>query len=85
MVVVPQQDWSYVESRSRETEAARLHAMTPAERFAVYADMYNTLWAARQNVPGDWERLDQWRWEEKLAVRRRMVEAFSKLDQMRRE
>ena len=29
--------------------------MTPAERFAVYADMYNMLWAARRNTPGDWD------------------------------
>ena len=59
--------------------------MTPAERFAVYADMYNMLWAARRNTPGDWERLDRWRWEEKLAVRRRMVDAFAKLDRLRSE
>jgi len=81
----PQQDWSYVEARSRDSEAARLRAMTPAEKFAVYADMYNMLWAARQNVEGEWERLDQWRWEEKLAMRLRMVEAFTKLDELQRE
>ena len=85
MSFAPQQDWCYVESRSRASEAARLRAMTPNERFAVYADLFNALWAARQKIPRDWKRLDQWRWEEKLALRRRMVEAFTKLDQMRRE
>lgn len=85
MSFAPQHDWSYVESRSRESEAARLRSTTLAERFAVYADMYNMLWTARQSAPGDWDRLERWRWEEKLALRGRMVEAFTKLDQLRRE
>jgi hypothetical protein len=85
MVFAPQQDWSYVESRSRQSEAARLRAMGPADRFAVYADMYNLLWAARRKISGDWQRLDQRRWKEKLAMRLRMVEAFTKRDQSRRE
>lgn len=85
MSFAPQQDWLYVESRSRESEAARLRSMTLAERFAVYADMYNMLWNTRRNLAGDWERLDQARWEEKLALRRRQVEAFTKLDQLQRE
>lgn len=59
--------------------------MTPEEKFAIYADMFNIYWAARQNVSGDWERLDEHRWQEKLAIRQRMVEAFTKLDEWRRE
>jgi hypothetical protein len=80
----PQQDWSYIESRSQESDAERLRAMTTAERFALLADMYNTNWTARQGLSGDWDQLEQWRWEEKLAERRRLVEAFQKLDQLRR-
>jgi hypothetical protein len=83
MSIAPKQVWAYVEAQSRASEAIRLRSMTPPERFAVYADMYNTLWTARKNIFGDWEQLDQWRWQEKLALRIRMVDAFAKLDQWR--
>ena len=85
MVDAPQQNWPYYNARAQASDAEWLRAMTPAERFAVYADVFNTLWVARQKVEGNWVRLDQQRWESKLAMRLRMVDAFAKLDEMRRE
>lgn len=74
-----------MELRSQDSEFSRLRSMTPQERFAVSADMFNMLWLARQNLPGAWKRLDEQRWEEKLDQRLRMVDAFGKLDELRRE
>lgn len=85
MVYAPQQNWSYIEARSRECDAALLRAMTPSERFIVYADMYNVIWSAHRTLDGNWERLDQHRWAEKLAIRKREVEAFNYMDQLRFE
>jgi hypothetical protein len=83
MGFAPQHDWTYLEGLVQPYDAASLAAMTPAERFCVYADLYNSLWAGRQRVQGDWAKLDEVRWQEKLAQRRRMVEAFTKLDRLR--
>jgi len=85
MSFAPKQGWSYVEARSAVSEVERLRAMTPAERFAVYADMYNVLWKAKRAMKGDWERLERLRWDEKLNLRVRMVDAYRKLDQFRSE
>ena len=85
MPIAPQQDWAHYEGRSQESDAERLRTMSPQEKFAVYADMFNILWTARQKIPGDWKRLEEHRWQEKLAIRQRMVESFRKLDEWRRE
>jgi hypothetical protein len=85
MHVVPQQDWSYYEDRVRNIDAAWLRSLTFDKRFALYNDMFNLLWSARHDMPGDWARLDQHHWEEKISLRRRMVEACAKMDQMQRE
>jgi hypothetical protein len=85
MLDAPQHDWSFYEAKTRTSDAECLRGLTTAERFALYASLYNTIWNARQNLPGDWERLERQRWEEKLEIRRRMVDAFRKLDGFRRE
>jgi hypothetical protein len=85
MVVVPQHDWDYYEDRVRESDSAWLRSLTLSERFSLYEDLFDILWTARRKMPGDWARLDQFHWEEKVDLRRRMVDAFSKLDQSQRE
>jgi hypothetical protein len=85
MVTVPQQDWSYYEQRVRESDVAWLRSLTVQQRFSLYEDLFDILWTARRKMPGDWARLDRCHWEEKVGLRRRMVEAFSKLDQSQRE
>jgi hypothetical protein len=85
MLDAPQHDWSFYEAKTRGSEAAWNRKLTTSERFDLYASLFNTIWNARRNLPGDWERVEKRRWEEKLAMRRRMVDAFHKLDELRRE
>jgi hypothetical protein len=85
MLDAPRQDWAFFEERARPVEAAWLRGLTTDERFALYNDMFNVIWQARRNLEGDWERLDDLRWQQKLALRLRMVEAFQKMDQHTRE
>jgi len=79
MQFAPQQNWSLYRAMSAAADAAWIRGLSTAQRFAIYRDLYNAIWNAR-GVQGDWERLDSMRWQEKLAARRRMVEAFEKLD-----
>jgi hypothetical protein len=85
MLDAPKQNWALYESRCRATDEARIRAMTTDERFALYASMFNLIWRDRDKRPGDWERLDQWRWQQKLALRRRMVATYKKLDELYRD
>jgi hypothetical protein len=84
MVDVPQQDWSYYEAVTNREERAWLRGLSPQDRFAIYEDMFNVIWTAPR-TPIEIERLERLRWEQKLSVRLRLVEAFTKLDQFRRE
>jgi hypothetical protein len=81
MTFAPRHDWKAYEALTAESDAERLRALTPEEKFAIYADMFRIAREAR-NGPGDWERLDRYLWEEKVAIRLRMVEAFRKMDQL---
>jgi hypothetical protein len=84
MLDAPRQDWAAYEKLARPSDAAWLRGLTLDDRLALYADLFDLVWNARRG-PGDWERLEQWRWEQKLASRLRMVEAFQKLDILTRE
>ena len=81
----PQQDWSYYESRKRDADAQWLRSLTADDRMTLYEDMFNVIESARKEVGGDWERLDRWHWEQKIALRQQMVAAFTKLDELQRE
>jgi hypothetical protein len=81
----PKQDWVYYELQCCESDAQRLRTMTPADRFALTADLFNLQWIARQQAPGRWQRLDERRWQEKIALRKRMADAYKKLDTWRSE
>jgi hypothetical protein len=85
MLDAHQHDWSYYEAKTRDSDAAWNRELSTSERFDIYASLFNTIWNARQTLPRDSERLDNQRWQEKLAMRRRMVDAFYKLDEFRRE
>jgi hypothetical protein len=84
MVTAPQQNWSMYESLSRKENAEWIRSLSPTERFVIYSGLFNAVWAARRD-PEEVERLERWRWEQKLAQRMRAVEAFEKLDELRRE
>lgn len=81
--MAPQQDWSVFSVRSSDADAARIRALGTSERFAIYADMFGVVWTARQNRgQGDWDELDRWSWQQKLAIHLRCAEAFKKLDEL---
>jgi hypothetical protein len=83
MLDAPQHDWSFYEAKTRGSDAAWNCGLSTQERFDLYASLFNTIWNARQKLPGDWERLEEIRWQEKLEVRQKLVHAFRKLDQYR--
>jgi hypothetical protein len=84
MVDAPRQNWQLVDARSRDEDAEWLRGLSTQDRFALYEDML-TLFAAARPAPSELERLDRWCWEEKLAIRRKLLNAYSKLDQLHRE
>jgi hypothetical protein len=85
MLTAPSHDWSFFEAQVRLADAEWLRQLTERDRAELTSSLFNTIWNARQNVSGDWDRLDARRWQEKLELRRRTVDAFQKLDQFRRE
>jgi hypothetical protein len=85
MLDAPRQDWAFYEERAKPVEAAWLRGLTTDERFTLYADMFNAIWKARRTLNGDWERLDESRWQQKLDLRLRMVGTFQKRDKLIRE
>jgi hypothetical protein len=84
MVVLPQQDWRAYQSRAQASEAAWLRGLSAADRFVLYADLFTIVWDAGRRR-GDWERLERWSWQQKLALRRRLVEAYRMRDQLLHE
>jgi hypothetical protein len=80
MLTAPQQDWPLYQSMSTAADRAWLRSLSPAQRFAIYQAFFNAIHNARGGG-GDRQRLARSRWQEKLAIRRRMVEAFQQLDQ----
>jgi hypothetical protein len=83
MLDAPRQNWALYEAMSRRSDIAWMRGLTPEASFAIYADLFSLIWQARDDAAGR-ERLDQVRWKAKLAVQRRMSEAFAKLDERRR-
>lgn len=82
MSIVPHQDWALYAARTAAEDAKWLRALGPSEKFALYSDLFETIWTARHNQRlGDWERLEHWSWEQKLAKRLRQIVAFQKLDE----
>jgi hypothetical protein len=84
MVGAPKQDWFKYDALTRNESAAWIRSLSPRDRFEIYQDLFNVIWNSRRDL-GDWENLDLWNREQKLAIRLRMVEAYFKLDQVHRE
>lgn len=83
MSFAPQHDWAAYPALTAQEDAAWLCSLSTSQRFDLYADMFNLAWNARQNnTTADWEALDRWRWEQKLAQRLRYVEVYRNLDEM---
>ncbi len=84
MVDVPQQDWQFYEARTRVEDAEWLRELSTQDRFALYEGLMDVIGGAR-HVHGDWERLDRWQWDQKVATRKKLFGAYCKLDQLQRE
>jgi hypothetical protein len=84
MVDVPQQDWELYRQLTRDADVALLRSLSLADRSGLYLDLFKIHWAARRG-PGDWQRVEQRCWQEKLETRQRLVNAFTKLDVLERE
>lgn len=77
----PKQDWNAYAAMTAASDAAWIRGLTVSDKFALYQEMFRLMWSAPRD-PAERERLERWRWEQKLETRLRMVEAFRKLDQL---
>jgi hypothetical protein len=77
MTEVPQQDWAAYEALAAASDTVALRNLTPVDRFALYEDLFDLIWDVRRGL-GDWEKLERWSWEQKLALRRQFVQAWHK-------
>ena len=77
----PKQNWQLYEERCRSEHLRWLRNLTPAAALALYEDFHRI--ASGQCT--DLERLQETRWKEKLALRRRMYAVFAALDRIRSE
>ncbi len=84
MIELPKQNWKWYEDRCRREHVAWLRGLTPAEALALYEDFYRLAAGQQDGSPG-WKRLEESRWEEKLALRRRIRAVLERLDKIQRE
>ena len=84
MLDAPQQDWAAYERRAAAADAAWNQNVTPDKRIALVADMFRMVWNSPRD-PVERERLEAWRWRAKVARRLTEVDAYRKLDELRRE
>lgn len=85
MLSAPVNNWSFFKSQKRKSDIAWLRGLTERERFDIYSSLFDAIWITRRDLPGDWDEIEKRRWQRKLILRDRMVEAFKKLDVLRRE
>lgn len=80
----PKQNWSLYHDKCRHEHAEWLRSLTPARALSLCDDL--RILAGRLLSGGpDAERTNRNRWQEKLAIRRKLVAAFMALDRRRRE
>lgn len=89
MSFAPQNNWPAYREMTRSSDEHWVRNLSLEERFTLYADLFNSLWRARQDsqgiTPADRDRLDRWNWERKRSERDRQVQAFLKRDERIRE
>jgi hypothetical protein len=74
-------DWDLYAERCRDAHVEWLRGLTVEQSVALFAEMFEDA-LSRPPDPAERERLDRIRWEEKLAVRLRLVRAFQALDRL---
>lgn len=82
MFFAPRHDWTSFDTKCRAVRASRLRSLTTDEAWAMYVSMFDLV--ASQTEPTS-PRLKAAHWNEKLVTRRKLVAAFSKLDELKRE
>ena len=80
MLDAPQHDWSLYEAKCREADRRRLREMTIAESWELYQSMFELAADGGDKSP----RLEESRWQEKLAIRQRIVRVLSEVDRISR-
>jgi hypothetical protein len=53
---------------ARSGETAWIRGLTPASRFAIYADLFDTIRTSRDSSV-NWQRVEDERWQQKLTQR----------------
>lgn len=81
MDFAPKHDWKLFDSRCREALVSQWISRTNDEDWALYRSLFD--FAASQN-PRLPNRMTTAHWHEKMAIRRKLVAAFSLLDEMKR-
>lgn len=83
MSFAPQQNWDLYRSLTEKHQRDYLRNLTVDQRFHLYQDMYRIVCHGRDK--DEWRRLEQRRWERKLALRLRMIKAFAAMDKLKRD
>lgn len=82
MNFAPQRDWELVGSLKREQLREKMIAYTPEQRLDEYADIFETVVELRSHTGFDYRT--EHLWNEKIAIRNRLIECYRKLEQYRR-
>jgi hypothetical protein len=82
MLEAPKQDWKLYEAKCREEHNQWLRGLTPSAGLSLFENMRRL---AASHVPEspDRERLEAARWQEKLAIRRKLLAVFATMDRRR--
>jgi len=81
MWTAPRADWAYCERRARPEHVSWLRQLTPADVLDLYEEFHSIASATVGVGPAEGlERIERRRWEEKLALRRKLRDAFAALD-----
>ena len=83
MLDPPCQDWNLYRQLTDPHEIAWQRSLTPAQKYYIYKDLHRIVMASKG--PGDWAKLDELVWREKVARRLVEVSAYRKLDELRHE
>ncbi|MCX7403641.1 MAG: hypothetical protein NTY87_11205 [Planctomycetia bacterium] len=83
----PHQNWKLFrqtwEDRVVASDASWNSGLTPTDRLTVTDDLFDTIRSARL-ATNDWQQVDECAWQDALAERLRMVEAFRRFDEAQR-
>ncbi|NUQ62664.1 MAG: hypothetical protein HUU20_09255 [Pirellulales bacterium] len=72
-------DWNAYQQQCDAFHRQWLRCLTQKESVILYQGLHRFARAQSDDSPG-WRRLRQKRWEEKVAIRRKLHEAFAQLD-----